>query len=175
MLGLEWPDIDFDKGVITICRTSQYQSRVEIFTDTHKTKQSQRSTKVSDTVLTPLRELRVEQAKERLLMGDLWWSEWDLHPRVFTAPDGKPLHPGLPGKHLSAILAKCGLPHVTLHSLRHTNATLLIYSGVDVRTVSAQLGHSQTSTTMNIYAEAIQSAEAAAADVLDDVLTKEAR
>lgn len=175
VLGLEWPDIDFENGVITIRRTSQYQSKVGIFTDTPKTKQSQRSTKVSAYLLDILRRLKVEQAKKRLQLGDLWWSEWDAHPRLFTSEFGKPLHPGLPGKRLSAILEKNGLPHVTLHSLRHTNATLLIYNGVDVRTVSARLGHSQTSTTMNIYAEAIQSAEAAAADVLDDVLIKKAR
>ncbi|WP_322176685.1 hypothetical protein [Acutalibacter caecimuris] len=47
---------------------------------------------------------------------------------------------------------------------------MLITGGVDVRTVAARLGHSQTSTTMNIYAETIRSAEAAAAQVLDDVL-----
>ena len=63
---------------------------------------------------------------------------------------------------------------MSLHSLRHTNATLLIHGGVNVRTVSARLGHSQTSTTLNIYAEAIQSAEAAAAEVLDDILMKKA-
>lgn len=173
-LGLEWPDIDFDHGVITIRRTSQYQSTVGTYTDTPKTKQSQRSTKVSEHLLGLLRQLKVAQAKERLLMGDLQSSEWDAHPRVFTGQYGQPLCPSIPGKHMKAILEKAGLPHVTLHSLRHTNATLLNYNGVDVRTVSARLGHSQTSTTMNIYAEAIQSAEAAAADVLDDVLIKKA-
>ena len=75
---------------------------------------------------------------------------------------------------MSGILEKNGLPRVTLHSLRHTNATLLISGGVDVRTVSGRLGHSQASTTMNIYAETIQSAEAAAADVLDNILLKKA-
>ena len=63
---------------------------------------------------------------------------------------------------------------MTLHSLRHTNASLLITSGVDVRTVAARLGHSQTSTTLNIYAETIKNAEAAAAQALDDILLKKA-
>ena len=43
------------------------------------------------------------------------------------------------------------LAHITLHGLRHTHATLLIANGTDYKTVSAILGHSQTSTTMNIY------------------------
>lgn len=79
-----------------------------------------------------------------------------------------------PEKALKKILDRAGLPRVTIHSLRHTNATLLITGDVDVRTVAARLGHTQTSTTLNIYAEAIQSAEAAAAEVLDDILLKKA-
>ncbi|MCI6721031.1 MAG: tyrosine-type recombinase/integrase, partial [Clostridiales bacterium] len=59
---------------------------------------------------------------------------------------------------------------VTLHSLRHTNATLLIAAGVNVKTVSAHLGHSTIATTANIYAHQIQSAEAAAADALEEKL-----
>ena len=91
---------------------------------------------------------------------------------MFTTEYGFPLHPGIPGKHMSGILERNGLPRVTLHSLRHTNATLLISGGVDVRTMSGRLGHSQASTTMNIYAETIQSAEAAAAECLDNILLK---
>lgn len=174
MLGLEWPDVDFENAVITVRRTSQYQSKVGIYTDTPKTKRSQRSTKVSAALMDLLRELKVAQATKRLQMGDLWNPEWERHPRLFTTEYGFPLHPGIPGKHMSGILERNGLPRVTLHSLRHTNATLLISGGVDVRTVSGRLGHSQASTTMNIYAETIQSAEAAAADVLDNILLKKA-
>lgn len=52
----------------------------------------------------------------------------------------------------------------------HTNATLMIAGGVDVRTVSKRLGHAQTSTTTNIYAHAIQSADERAAETLDNLL-----
>ncbi len=56
----------------------------------------------------------------------------------------------------------------------HTNASLLIAAGTNLRTVSARLGHSQTSTTANIYAHAIRSADAAAADTLNDLLSPKA-
>jgi len=56
------------------------------------------------------------------------------------------------------------------HGLRHTNATLQITSGVNLRTVSSRLGHTQTSTTSNIYSHAIQSADAVAADILENIL-----
>lgn len=121
-----------------------------------------------------LKRYKLEQERERLERGDFWTSEWSEHQRLFTAMDGRPMSRTHPEKALKKILDRAGLPRVTIHSLRHTNATLLITGDVDVRTVAARLGHTQTSTTLNIYAEAIQSAEAAAAEVLDDILLKKA-
>ncbi|MEH2940202.1 tyrosine-type recombinase/integrase [Lawsonibacter sp. JLR.KK007] len=64
------------------------------------------------------------------------------------------------------------LPHIPFHGLRHTSATLLIASQQDVKTVSTRLGHSQTSTTMNIYAHALQESDRKAADALETLLEK---
>lgn len=167
LLGLEWPDVDFESGVVTIRRTSQYTKEKGVYTDTPKTASSARSTKISPSLVELLRRYKLEQATARLGRGDLWASEWIDHPRLFTNLDGTPMQPTTTEKRLKAILERAGLPPVSLHSLRHTNATLLISGGVDVRTVAARLGHSQTSTTLNIYAETIRSAEAAAAQVLE--------
>lgn len=71
---------------------------------------------------------------------------------------------------VSAFLEEHGLPAVHFHSLRHTNASLLIAAHVPITTVSGRLGHAQTSTTLNFYASAIQSADAAAADALEGVI-----
>ena len=62
------------------------------------------------------------------------------------------------------------LPDISLHSLRHTNATLLIAAGTNLQTVAARLGHASVTTTGKIYAHAIQSADAAAAETLQDLL-----
>ncbi|MFR1571726.1 MAG: tyrosine-type recombinase/integrase [Faecalibacterium sp.] len=67
-------------------------------------------------------------------------------------------------------LEEHGLPAVHFHSLRHTNASLLIAAHIPITTVSGRLGHAQTSTTLNFYASAIQSADAAAADALEGVI-----
>lgn len=83
------------------------------------------------------------------------------------------MHPNTPYKELQKLLERNGMDRVSIHSLRHTNATLLIGSGVDVRTVSGRLGHSQTSTTTNIYAEFLQSADKAAAESLADTLLRQ--
>jgi len=61
---------------------------------------------------------------------------------------------------------------VHLHSLRHTNASILIASGVDLKTVSSRLGHSNISTTGNIYAHVINTADAKASDALENILIK---
>ena len=65
---------------------------------------------------------------------------------------------------------KHNLPDISLHSLRHANATLLIAAGTNLQTVAARLGHSSINTTAKIYAHAIQAADAAAADTLQDLL-----
>ena len=67
-------------------------------------------------------------------------------------------------------MARHDLPPVHLHSLRHTNATLLIAAGADLRTVSKRLGHSNMTTTANIYTHAIRLADERAADLLGDIL-----
>ena len=67
-------------------------------------------------------------------------------------------------------IKKNGFPKVTLHSLRHSNATLMIAEGVDICTVSQRLGHADTSTTLNIYAHALKSRDIEAADKLDSAL-----
>jgi len=63
------------------------------------------------------------------------------------------------------------LPYISLHSLRHTNATLLIAAGIDMKTVSTRLGHARLSTTTDIYTHAVASANEKAAATLDKVLS----
>ncbi len=64
------------------------------------------------------------------------------------------------------------LPQIPFHGLRHTSATLLIASQQDAKTISKRLGHAQTSTTMNIYAHALQESDRKAADALEALLEK---
>jgi integrase len=71
---------------------------------------------------------------------------------------------------MRGFIAKTDLPQITIHSLRHTNITLLLAAGVPLRTVSYRAGHAQTSTTENIYAHAIKTADEIASEALDDIL-----
>ena len=96
-----------------------------------------------------------------------WWKEceWDKAQTanetvdeddyLFRQPNGKPMNPCTFTYRFKLILKANNLPlDLNVHSLRHTNASLLIAQGVDVRTVASLLGHAQASTTLDIYAHA---------------------
>ena len=90
-----------------------------------------------------------------------------IRDRVFTTDMGAPIFPDSVTQWFSAFVARSGLPKVTVHSLRHTYASLMIADGTPLVVVSRQLGHAQTSTTANIYAHAIASAQARAMQTFD--------
>jgi integrase len=67
------------------------------------------------------------------------------------------------------------LPYISLKGLRHTNATLLIMQGVNLRTVADRLGHAKTSTTSDVYSHAIRTQNEQAAEVQSDIFTRRAQ
>lgn len=166
ILGLEWKDINFDTCVVTICRSSLYTAGKGIFTDTTKNKGSQRSLKLPESVFTILWKYRAEQNRYRFKLGD----QWQNLDRLFTKWNGAPMGSETPYKLLKKFCEKNNLRFLGIHSFRHLNASLLITSGADVKTVSSALGHSQTSTTLNIYAHTFQSAQAEASQAIANLL-----
>ncbi len=168
LLGFEWSDLDFETGVISVMRTSLFdKEQGGTFTGTPKTKGSQRSLKLPENVIDVLREYKAEQNKQRLLMGDRWVNS----NKIFIAENGAPMGVDSARHWLTKFCKRNGLRQVNVHSFRHLNASLLIMNGVDVRTVSAALGHSQTSTTLNIYAHSFQEAQARASETIANALT----
>lgn len=167
LCGLEWRDIDLDTATLCIRKNAVYIPHQGVITDTPKTRASQRVIKLPSSCVPLLRQYRAWQAEERLRLGD----QWQDNDLLFTTWNGAPIYPDTLTSWFHDFIRDNNLPKVTLHGLRHTNATLLIAAGTDLRTVSNRLGHAQTSTTANIYAHAIQSADAAAADVLDNIFS----
>ena len=167
LLGLEWKDLDFTDHIIHIRRTSLYLADRGTYTDTTKTAQSTRTLKLPAAVFDVLRQLRGQQAEERLKMGDLWQGE----DRLFTNLDGKPLFPNTPYNWLQKFCKNTGQRFLGVHAFRHLNASLLIDAGADVTLVSKSLGHSQVSTTLNIYSHSFQEAQARASEAVADLLT----
>ena len=180
--ALRWSDIAFDDatgtGVISINRTVQnIAGRGTVFT-APKTKRSRRCIKIGPECVQLLREYRQHQRAERLRMGTAWVRRVEIAGKMvendllFTKWNGAPIAPKTVTTWFPGFLAAHDLPPVHFHSLRHTNASLLIAAHVPVTAVSGRLGHAKTSTTTDIYAGFIRSADAAAADALTDVFTR---
>ena len=165
LCGLEWSDIDLDSGLVKIIRNSLYLPKEGVYTDTPKTDTGSRSFILPKAAIDVLRQHRVWQLEERLKLGD----KWKDTGRIFTAWDGAPMHPDTLSNWFLLFVRDNELPSISLHSLRHTNATLLIAEGVDIRTVAERLGHAQASTTSNIYAHAIKVADEKASQALDNL------
>ncbi len=166
LCGLEWSDIDFENSIVDISKTTLYLANRGIFDDTTKTETSKRVIKLPSVAMDVLKEHLIEQKKTQFKLGDKWINS----NKVFTQWNGKPIHPDTITGWFAKFIKKNNLPPIHLHSLRHTNATLLIASGADLRTVSKRLGHSNMTTTSNIYTHAIQSADERAAELLGDIL-----
>lgn len=166
LCGLEWSDIDFDNSVIHIRRSSLYLPEKGIFEDETKNSTSRRSVKASASAMETLRRFKIWQAEERLKIGD----QWQDTGKIFTQWNGKPIHPDTLTSWFRKFVTKNNLPPVSIHSLRHTNATLLIAANTNLQTVADRLGHANVATTSKVYAHSIQSANAAAAETLEDIL-----
>ena len=166
MLGLEWKDIDFENEIISVRRTSNYTAKKGIYTDTTKTRKSQRSLKFPKEIMDMLKEYKEEQDAEALRLGDKW-HETD---RLFVKWDGRPMQNGTPYFWLGEFCEKHDLPFYGIHSYRHLFASLLVNQGVDIVTVSGALGHSVVSTTSNVYCHMLQEARAKVSEAVSNAL-----
>ncbi|SHF75840.1 Site-specific recombinase XerD [Desulfofundulus australicus DSM 11792] len=166
LMALEWKDIDFQKGTLEVRRAAQYLPGRGQFTKEPKTEESRRVVTLPPSVMSLLKEYKRHQAQERLKVGDLWQGS----DRLFTTWDGRPMHIDTISKWFPAFLKRHNLPPLPFHGLRHTHASLLIGQGVHAKTISARLGHSNISTTMDIYGHALKSADREAAEKLDGIL-----
>ncbi len=64
---------------------------------------------------------------------------------------------------------KNNIKNIRFHDIRHTHATILLYEGVDVKTISERLGHSDIQTTLNIYADVLKELDVLATDKIDNL------
>ena len=151
LMGLEWTDVDFRNGIISINRSSQYLADTGVFTKVPKTESSIREVAIPDFVISLLEEYKLWYDEQKSLCGELWIDS----NRLFVQADGKPMHPSTISKWFVKFIGQIGLPVINFHGLRHTNATLLIAQNIDVAVVAARLGHAQITTTFNFYVHPI--------------------
>ena len=115
-----------------------------------------------------LREYRAWQDGERLRLEGYYLDRGF----VLAQDSGAPMHPDSVTDYLKKLSRRYGLPHLNPHAFRHTMASMLYYNGVDSVSISKRLGHAQVSTTSNIYAHVIESADRKNAEILSDIFLR---
>lgn len=140
--ALTWEDIDTDNGVISVNRTIQRiyviedgARRTELILDTPKTKNSIREIPISNGLLKILKPFK------KIVNSSFF---------VLTN-DAKPTEPRTYRSYYKNLMKELNMPELKFHGLRHSFATRCIESNCDYKTVSVLLGHSNISTTLNLY------------------------
>lgn len=136
--GLKWEDIDLESQVVTIRRNLCYTPARGVYTDTPKNGRT-REVDIGPETAALLEALRAQSLGEY----------------VFTQENSaEPMHPQSPTRYLKKLSAKCGVPDLHPHKLRHTFASVAITAGADVASVSEALGHSDKAVTLRMYTDA---------------------
>lgn len=159
-LGLRWQDVDLEARQVHVRHALQrIDGRLQLVEP--KTVRSRRTITMPATVINALREHQRRQLKEQMRIDGGF---------VFAHPDGSPLDGTVVTHQFQQLLKRAGLPRLRFHDLRHSCASLLLAQGVSARMVMETLGHSNISTTLDIYSHVMPSLRQEAADAMDRVL-----
>jgi integrase len=150
-LGLKWPDVDLDRGKLTVRRSLQ---RVDGKLTLHQTKTttSERTIPLPQPLIRALYEHQRRQLEERFTAG----TAWEDHNLIFCTTHGRPIEPRNLNRAFAALLHKANLRPIRLHDLRHSCATMLFAQGVEAATVQRILGHSSITVTTSTYVDVIE-------------------
>lgn len=129
-----------------------------------KTKTGRRAIALGPTTIDLLHSLRGKQLALQAELGDLYQNEAGY---VFTNDLGKPIDSNRLSREFAKIVKSAGLPHATLHGLRHCMASLMLADGASIKTVAEKLGHSNPSLTLDVYSHLLPTIQEQAAEALD--------
>lgn len=170
MIALRWENIDLDNGIVHICENRIDGLNGEVITKLPKSQAGIRDIPISESMIQMLKGHKIEYLKKQLKYG-VGYNKDDY---VICQNNGQPYKPFSFSKKFRTFLAKNNLRHIRLHDLRHTNASVMLSQGISPKVAQQRLGHSDFSTTMNIYSHVMKSMEVEAAQKLDDVLFSKA-
>lgn len=174
-LGVRWSRIDWEKRTVLLdTKIVEYlengRKQVEAVEEM-KNKSSRRTLPLPDPVVEMLQVQKEQQGVYRKLFQGSYCTQYlDF---VCVNQLGELLRPSYVTDHFRELLEKYGLRHIRFHDLRHTFASLLINQDVPLINVSNFLGHSDLSTTANIYAHLDKASKQASAAVISDILQGE--
>lgn len=167
-LGLQWADVDFERGYVTVKRALVWLKGGGWKFEEPKTPQSRRNIPITQVAVNALKRHRKEQAEHLLKLG----SAYEKHDLVFASELGTPFNwRNLRNRHFKKILEKAKLPKTfRLYDLRHTCATLLLSAGENPKIVSERLGHASIVLTLDTYSHVLPNMQQAATEKLEKML-----
>lgn len=145
MIGLCWDDIDFEKRIIHIRRTMEYRYSVgEWKIGLPKSKSGCRDVPLTDEACKILLSQKEKNRNNKTV-------KMEFAKYVFLSRKGEPTKNSAYDTTLEKLAKKSGIPHFSMHTLRHTFATRCIEAGMKPKTLQEILGHSNIGITMNLY------------------------
>ena len=170
ILGLQWPDFDFEVGKVQLLRSLQRQKlpgdkRSHLVLIPTKTEESDRSVWLPQIVLERVLAHQRLQEKERSLAG----TKWVDTGMVFTMRKGTMFEPRNLQREFSRIRDRSKLPRIRFHDLRHSAATILKMAGVPDQAIQHLLGHASVRTTQEIYTHLTLDGQKQAAEKMDEI------
>ncbi|MEV4059684.1 tyrosine-type recombinase/integrase [Nonomuraea dietziae] len=153
--GVRWEDSD-----LAVTKTLGVLESDDEDDDGLKSDSSWRTVALGDENAVLLTAWRARQKRERLAAGERWVDTG----LIFTAVDGSALREEYVSERFAAIVAAAGLPPIRFHDLRHCAATIMLAAGIDMKVISATLGHSRHSFTADVYTSVVPEVAHAAAE-----------
>lgn len=164
LAALRWINVDLERGTVTISE-SVVRTRAGLEFKGTKTG-CVRTVPLSGIAIAALRSQRASQNAKRLRKGE----HYEVRGLVFADQLGRPWNPGSISNAFDRMAREAKLSTTRLQDVRHSAATWLLQGGIDVRTVSAVLGHSTPVTTLNTYAHVMPGAEVKAVEAIAERL-----
>ena len=158
--GLRWEDFDDAEGTLKTIRSVSSHKAGALEIGETKTNKGRRIISLPDSAAQRLRE------RKETAISD-WIFPNPLHPE-------EPVNPGYAYNRMKTILKNARLPSIRFHDLRHTFATIALGNGMDVKTLSAMLGHVSAATTLDIYTHITNPMRSEAAAKIDQKIGKAA-
>jgi len=155
LLALRWPDVDLDRGTVSVVATLEQRSGREPIVARPKTTSSVREVELAASTVDALRRHRL------------------AHPSigfVFARPDGRPLSMSIIGKAWARLNRRAGVPRIPFHGLRHTAASLMLKKRIPAKVVQEMLGHADISITLRTYSHVLPGMQREAAQAMDELL-----
>lgn len=180
LVALKWSDIDFEKRTVSINKAFAKTKANGQILKCPKTVSGIRSVVLPSNCFSLLEKWKIEQKKLSLALGTKWegerYNNYDDNFVFIQVESGRPMNLDTPYHKFKEVIeyynSHCEreedkLPNIRFHDLRHTSASLLISENVDIVTVSRRLGHAQVSTTLDVYAHAMEKKDETASNTLE--------